>query len=130
MKILEKKIILISLVSRALILIVGALLGGLIEDYDSSTELRLDESDSSNWITKLFLPFYKWDSVYFMQISTNGYEYEQYHAFFPAYPLLISLFSSFFNFFSPFLSSFTIHLISALIISNLSFVIANLYLFK
>ena len=36
-----------------------------------------------------------WDSMFLGRIASAGYEYEQFYAFFPLYPLLVRLASSF-----------------------------------
>ena len=38
-----------------------------------------------------------WDSVYFARVATNGYEYEQTHAFFPLLPWLMRALSPLFG---------------------------------
>lgn len=39
---------------------------------------------------KVFGPFQRWDSHYFLDISMRGYVYDKYTAFAPFYPLLIT----------------------------------------
>jgi len=41
------------------------------------------------WVKLLLRPFASWDGAYFMTISLKGYIYEQEHAFFPLYPILV-----------------------------------------
>lgn len=69
-----------------------------IDDYDTSsftgvigkTKLKTTWCD---WIFQRVLGgFGKWDAEYFLQISEEGYKYEQYMAFFPLYPWILRIF--------------------------------------
>lgn len=64
-----------------------------LQSYNSQTELLLAGAIDSwdAWLRKLLAPFASWDSAYFLQIATNGYELENQHAFFPFYPWLMRL---------------------------------------
>lgn len=45
------------------------------------------------WMKRLLRPFASWDGGYFMSIALKGYVFEQEHAFFPLYPLLVRTFA-------------------------------------
>jgi len=47
-------------------------------------------SSLSSYVLNWTNYFTNWDSVYFLYIAQYGYNYAQFHAFFPLYPLLIS----------------------------------------
>ena len=52
-------------------------------------------------VNRLLGHFERWDGVYFAMIAKEGYKYEQFHAFFPLYPMIISfLATGLFLFFS------------------------------
>ena len=61
----------------------------VFDDYDTSTSLlprkecdiTLREEDAS-----VLSSLAVWDTVFFVRIAQCGYEYEQYHAFFPLLP--------------------------------------------
>ena len=98
----------------------------LIRDYDSCSTLRV-ENGTLNWLFESgFGGFSKWDSVYFLKISKEGYVYEQYMAFFPFYPTLIRAVSQIL----PSIDEDTRHLVSGWIISNSSFIAAAFALYK
>jgi len=75
-----------------------------------------------DWVIKTVLrPFASWDGAYFLTIALKGYIYEQEHAFFPLYPLLIRTIAEFpMRPVSGFLSLEARCILSALIISNVS----------
>jgi hypothetical protein len=60
----------------------------LIQDYDMSSSLDTHPKKLDQLIQKAFGGYNNWDAVYFLRIAENGYEYEQYNAFFPLFPLL------------------------------------------
>lgn len=61
--------------------------------YLNNTELLLSSEASAGpldeAVRSVLAPFARWDALYFLQIATNGYQYEHQHAFFPLFPLLI-----------------------------------------
>jgi hypothetical protein len=86
----------IGLFSRLVIWVIGMVAAFYVEPYDSSGQIayRLLYKDKSSTkfdilTRKLIAPFANWDGIYFLRISEYGYEFEQYHAFFPLYPLCI-----------------------------------------
>ncbi|KAF5834375.1 hypothetical protein DUNSADRAFT_8998 [Dunaliella salina] len=95
-----------ALVVRLLVLGFMLLADWALLDYDTSAEFfphictlpNTDSSSSSssnNYLRKLFTsPFQRlvlWDSVFFIDISCNGYSFEQQYAFFPLLPALLRL---------------------------------------
>lgn len=91
----ERKAFLVAIASRSVILLLTSLLHGSLPDYDTSGEL-VDHGacnsairevvQSPNCVERAVKGLIVWDSIYFVRIARCGYEYEQYHAFFPGYP--------------------------------------------
>ena len=63
----------------------------LVVDYDSSACCLSTNSQVTEF---LFGGVNRWDSVYFLKIASDGYNYEQYAAFFPMWPATIHLIAS------------------------------------
>jgi len=86
------RLIRIAILSRFIIWVIG-LVGIFVQDYDTSAHIsyQLDESMSSidMLVRSCFGMFANWDGIYFLEISSKGYQFEQFHAFFPLYPFLI-----------------------------------------
>ena len=91
----ERKAALVAIASRSVVLLLSSLLDASLPDYDTSGEL-VDQgacnsairevAPSPTWVERVVKGLVVWDSVYFVRIARCGYEYEQYHAFFPGYP--------------------------------------------
>ncbi|KAL6077915.1 GPI mannosyltransferase 2 [Balamuthia mandrillaris] len=81
--------------SRVAVWLLGCVLGALVSDYDTSAflfPLVAPTKPLDPWISILFDPFARWDSVYFLRIAEEQtYEYEHFHAFFPGLPFLAAL---------------------------------------
>lgn len=66
-----------------------------VEPYDTSGDLlqpnkRSDAKPLDALILRAFAPFANWDGAYFTYIADHGYDTEQFHAFFPLLPSLLS----------------------------------------
>lgn len=97
-------IISISVLSRFFIILIQFASNVIIDDHNAdayrnkyfraieanSTKLLIP--DTYQYLYKLIEGFTKWDSQYFLEISTNGYVSEQHLAFLPLFPVSISLF--------------------------------------
>src|SRR5947208_749913 len=82
-------IILISIFSRLFTWITGIVSHFVVDDYDSSADIIfIDENLIQKYFNYAFRGLLRWDSLYFLHISEEGYIYEQEHAFFPLLPLL------------------------------------------
>eukprot|EP00210_Caulerpa_lentillifera_P000142 g137.t1 len=84
------KVLLFGTLCRLGVLSLIILFDVVFPDYDSSAALVLDCSGvpldgPDQWGDRVVV----WDSVFFMRVAQCGYEYEQYHAFFPALPRLL-----------------------------------------
>ncbi|ETV72781.1 hypothetical protein, variant 1 [Aphanomyces astaci] len=75
----------------------------------------------------IFSAFAAWDGVYFVDIAGEGYRYENTHAFFPLFPLLVRWTSPLLL---PVLDKNTSLLAAGWLISNVCFVLAAVYLYR
>jgi len=78
----EKQILAISSLSRIVIILFSLIVSCFVSKYDTSSDIAFPSPLN---------PFASWDGIYFLTIATKGYMYEQFHAFFPAFPFLIHL---------------------------------------
>lgn len=92
-----------------------------LESYDTSSTLVDDTCDGSGStalrnpaISKLQV----WDTIFYSRIANCGYEYEQYHAFFPLVPHVMGLVAQ--HLFSGYHPQ-DAYLLAALLINNLAF---------
>lgn len=79
--------VLTALAVRGLSLGLVLLAAGCLQDYDTSAELS--PCGAGHRVPRAAAPFHRlvvWDSVFFADISCNGYSYEQQYAFFPLLP--------------------------------------------
>ena len=94
------KVLALALATRVAVLAAATTLDAWLPDYDSSSPLTHRTCSDNSFITLDYTHapaeprgWHKrlvvWDSVFFMQIAKCGYEYEQFHAFFPLLPLLM-----------------------------------------
>lgn len=109
---------------RLLIFSIGLFVYFFLNPYDRSS-LILSKVHPN--YSKIFRIFSKWDALYFLEISENGYTYELFHAFFPGYPLLIRFISNIFSIFPFFIDPISI---SALFVSNVAFMISVYFLYR
>ncbi|CAO3662886.1 unnamed protein product [Umbelopsis ramanniana] len=121
--------------TRILTIILAVISKAFVDDYDSSAETILLGSSTAlipnNLLYQFFSVFVRWDAFYFLHIAENGYVYEQEHAFFPLLPMLSRLVSE--TVLSPFKyligDQYTL-VLSGVLISNISFVLAAGVLYK
>lgn len=106
---------------KVFILVLSNAVNFLIEDYDSSLTLVIVTKKGSHVpdsvVGRLFAGLAKWDSLFFLQISHEGYLYEKNHAFFPLYPYLIRFIARCLAPFLFWLTNDDLHLISGIVIS-------------
>uniref|UniRef100_K3W600 GPI mannosyltransferase 2 n=1 Tax=Globisporangium ultimum (strain ATCC 200006 / CBS 805.95 / DAOM BR144) TaxID=431595 RepID=K3W600_GLOUD len=115
---MERQVLQFAVASRAIVSGIAALTTQIVTPYDTSTHL---ESHSRS----LFSAFANWDGVYYAHIARHGYDYEHVHAFFPLYPLLMRALSVILP-----LEPSIATIVSGWIISNASFVLAALFLYR
>ena len=76
-------------------------------------------------------PFVRWDALYFLGISEHGYTFEQQHAFFPFFPILIrGIRDSLLAPLSTVLCPMARSILAGFLISNISFVLAAISVYK
>ena len=79
--------------SKVFVLACAIISSLLLKPYVLNTELILSEEEPVNgvdeWVRTILTPFARWDSIYFLKIAHDGYQWEQQYAFFPLYPLLM-----------------------------------------
>lgn len=129
-----RKIIFLACLSRFLVWII-AISGFLVEDYDSSASIAYHLNESHNladfWVKKLFGMFANWDGLYFLGIAEEGYKYEQFHAFFPAVPMVVRAAAELMSFlFDGLLSMHSWFLLLGFLFSNVCFILATLALYR
>lgn len=110
----EKSIIKWAILSRiAIFLLSNIIVHYLINPYDTSSHIQYNitksednKNEDSSCLSKVdciirnaLYIHASWDSIYFTTIAKSGYVYEQFHAFFPLYPMLIRYFSNCMSFF-------------------------------
>jgi phosphatidylinositol glycan class V len=127
----ELLIIKVALITRLCTFALGFLTTLLVPDFDYSGRLILHETHNYGAIDSalkhLLIMFLRWDAIYFLDISENGYSLEQEHAFFPLLPLLVKAVVSIIP---PFASSKLMHLLIGVVISNTCFVFAAVTLYR
>jgi GPI mannosyltransferase 2 len=87
-----KKLVKISCLKHCLFTIIAVLTANIFEPYDASTQLLFKAGElnsAENILFHVFKSFNNYDSLFFIQIADNDYEYEKNHAFFPLYPYMI-----------------------------------------
>eukprot|EP01134_Creolimax_fragrantissima_P003690 CFRG3690T1 len=126
------KVVQIAVVSRLLAAACQICAGAVIDDYDTSSECVETISKPLDGIAKAFLSgFARWDAVYFVRIAMAGYEYEQFHAFFPGMPLAMRLISrSLLYPVHPILSEYWSVVLSGVLLVNGCFVAAAYILYR
>jgi phosphatidylinositol glycan class V len=73
------------------LIVVCALLavGNIFPSFDSSTARLIEFQDNKR--ADYLEPFIRWDTVHFISIARNGYQFEQQTAFMPGLPWLMGL---------------------------------------
>lgn len=119
----DAKIVAVAAVSRAVWLLIAAVADWSLRDYDTSAHLndRPCGVDHEHTVaSRVILLADVWDTVYFERISRCGYEFEQYLAFFPGLPLILSWFSH----------DVTTAVITGLVVTTLSFCLSAVMMYR
>jgi phosphatidylinositol glycan class V len=132
----------VAIVSRIFVWTLAFLSNTILPCYDKSSttiwpSLRYGESSSVSvsWldtlIVRLFSFFGHWDGMHMLRIAEFGYEVEKEHAFFPALPFTMRYVAHALHILIPIQISFrTLLLLSGVIITNVSFIVAAVALHK
>ena len=84
---------LIATTSRLAVVAFVVGLSFVVEPYDSSQSVGsaafTPRSVADKFVLHHLSRFTNWDGVFFAHLSSEGYEYEQFHAFFPLFPITI-----------------------------------------
>ncbi|TDH74460.1 hypothetical protein CCR75_003027 [Bremia lactucae] len=113
---MERRVAAFAAVSRASVTLLAVSTSAIVTPYDTSSHLQSDF---------VLAPFSNWDGVFFSHIALHGYDFEHFHAFFPLYPLLVRWLARFIP-----MEDSTAILTSGWLISNASFVLAALFLYR
>eukprot|EP01127_Copromyxa_protea_P017093 TRINITY_DN5176_c0_g1_i1.p1 TRINITY_DN5176_c0_g1~~TRINITY_DN5176_c0_g1_i1.p1 ORF type:complete len:427 (-),score=49.25 TRINITY_DN5176_c0_g1_i1:21-1301(-) len=128
-----KKVISLALLSRLTVWILSIIVANCAEPYDTSLSVVLHTPDNTKGdvlVSSLLGHFSSWDGTYFLGIALKGYQFEQFHAFFPLLPLSTRVLSAVLEpVLSSYLSPTSLILISGFILVNTSFVVSAVLLY-
>ncbi|KAK1929202.1 GPI mannosyltransferase 2 [Phytophthora citrophthora] len=114
---MERRVVTFAVVTRAFVTLLALSTSAIVTPYDSSSHLQAGGSPLA--------ALSNWDGVYYSHIALHGYDFEHFHAFFPLYPLLARWLSKLIP-----LEASAAVLLSGWFISNASFVLAALFLYR
>ena len=97
---IPQNILLTIVISKLVYILIILLTSLIVVPFDQNTDILLTStfySSHSNHVTSkldtllknLLSGFIRWDAVYFVNIATDGYRFEQLYAFFPLLPLVM-----------------------------------------
>ena len=114
---MERSVVAFAVVTRASVTLLALLTSAIVTPYDTSSHLQSGGS--------ALAALSNWDGVYYSHIALHGYDFEHFHAFFPLYPLLTRWLSHLIP-----LNAASAVIVSGWCISNASFVLAALFLYR
>lgn len=82
----------VAIASRLCVIAWVVAVSFFVEPYDSSQDVGgtgASRSDADAFVTGRLSRLTNWDGVFFTHLSVAGYEYEQFHAFFPLLPIAL-----------------------------------------
>ncbi|CAG8540700.1 3210_t:CDS:2 [Ambispora leptoticha] len=130
------QIVSLGIASRLFIWSLATISSYLSDDYDSSASTLLTAKDSNNSISNQALQVsLRWDAFYFLHLAEEGYVYEQEHAFFPLFPILVRGIANFIKLF-PLISTIIVNyertalLVIGVSLSNFFFVAAAVAIYN
>ncbi|CAG8489473.1 13198_t:CDS:2 [Ambispora gerdemannii] len=127
------QIVFLGIASRLFVCLLATTSAYLLDDYDSSVSTLLTAKNSSS--STVLQAFLRWDAFYFLHLAEEGYVYEQEHAFFPLFPILVRGIANFIKLF-PLISTFivsyerTVLLVIGVLLSNFFFVAAAVAIYN
>lgn len=129
-----RRIIKTAICSRLIVIVIQIIGNHLIPDHNAGVFLspKVDTNFSifDALIQKALGGFLRWDAQYFIHIAKYGYTYENTLAFFPLYPMLISMYSRFLLFVFPFLNVDSSILFTAVLVNFVVFIFAAVSLYR
>ncbi|KAF4036220.1 Mannosyltransferase (PIG-V) [Phytophthora infestans] len=114
---MQSRIVVFAAATRACVTLLALSTSAIVVPYDTSSHLQAGGSP--------FAPLSNWDGVYYSHIALHGYDFEHFHAFFPLYPLLARLLAGLMP-----LETSSAVMVSGWLVSNASFVLAALFLYR
>ncbi|KAE8879388.1 hypothetical protein PF005_g7481 [Phytophthora fragariae] len=114
---MECSVVTFAVATRACVMLVALATAAVVTPYDTSSHLQTGGSPLA--------ALSNWDGVYFSHIARSGYDFEHFHAFFPLYPLLARWLARLLP-----LDEASAVVASGWMISNVSFVLAALFLYR
>ncbi|KAG6963049.1 hypothetical protein JG687_00006806 [Phytophthora cactorum] len=114
---MEHHVVVFAAGARACVTLLALATSAIVTPYDTSSHLQAGGSPLA--------ALSNWDGVYFSHIALNGYDFEHFHAFFPLYPLLARWLARLLP-----LETSAALITSGWLISNVSFVLAALFLYR
>ena len=118
----------LCVLSRLVIMSVAVIGNILLEDHRAEG-VEPAYFDQSSVFEVILSTFSKWDAVYFLNISYFWYQQDTHYVFYPLYPSCIKLFGHFLGCWFE-MEERTAHVIAAVSISNICFIIAFVTLRK
>ncbi|KAG6587249.1 glycosyltransferase family 76 protein [Phytophthora cinnamomi] len=114
---MERSVVTFACATRACVTLLALATAALVTPYDTSSHLQAGGSPLA--------ALSNWDGVYFSHIARSGYDFEHFHAFFPLYPLLARWAARLLP-----LDEASGVLAAGWLLSNVSFVLAALFLYR
>ncbi|KAG7392083.1 hypothetical protein PHYPSEUDO_002307 [Phytophthora pseudosyringae] len=114
---MERRVVTFAVATRACVTLLALATSAIVRPYDTSSHLQVGGTPLA--------VLSNWDGVYFSHIALHGYDFEHFHAFFPLYPLLARWLARLLP-----LEASAAVLASGWFISNASFVLAALFLYR
>lgn len=106
----------------------------LIPDASKIKRLHIEDETKNavdSFLRRLFYKYTRWDSEFYLLIAAKGYQLDKHAAFMPFYPTTVRVFCEILQLCTlGYLSTFTCLIVSGFLVSNVSFILAGLILFK
>ncbi|GAB6029021.1 hypothetical protein CHUAL_004809 [Chamberlinius hualienensis] len=126
--VMPRKVLLISVISRIIIIGLQVIFNGFITDHDPKVFKKPDVGEPSNELERVFTflleGLQRWDGHHFLTVAEQGYEYEKSLAFFPLFPFLTHTLAN--TLFLPLQSFINCHLTLLTAAVTLNFILFNL----
>lgn len=128
------RLVLLFITAKTIAFIIAIISAGYLTPYNTHTELFLashpPHGSIDEVIRSLLAPYCRWDSLYFLNIALDGYQFEQQHAFFPLLPSLMSIVAGFLTPLQEILSPITRLMLTGVLISLFSHFMTMVNIFR